>query len=215
MSKFVDIVFDGPPGPTAGRFVEVENESGASISFGEWVERDDGYWVLRIPDTAPALEELTKKYDDLSYANDFCGNTIKSQEQRIEQLEAALHPGKQSCDCCTRHQYEGESFWMIDCQCGNRDDMGQAQAWCSMANSYEGATGKSVSAGGSAPPAQWTKEPPTEPGTYWLRVLVPVDEHGNGNLVTTDAIGDSIAVEDVDYGEWWPIPQTDGDHGND
>ena len=49
MSRTVDIVFDGPPGPVAGRFVEVEDESGASIRFGEWVERDDGYWVLRIP----------------------------------------------------------------------------------------------------------------------------------------------------------------------
>ncbi len=45
---FIDIVFDGPPGPEAGRFVEVENELGASISFGEWIERDDGFWVLRI-----------------------------------------------------------------------------------------------------------------------------------------------------------------------
>jgi len=42
-----DIVFDGPPGSMSGRFVEVENESGASVRFGEWVERDDGYWVLR------------------------------------------------------------------------------------------------------------------------------------------------------------------------
>lgn len=55
MCKFVDIVFDGPPGPVTGRFVEVEDESGASISFGEWVERDDGFWALRIPDTAVAL----------------------------------------------------------------------------------------------------------------------------------------------------------------
>jgi len=48
VNKTVDIVFDGPPGPVAGRFVEVEDESGASINFGEWVRRDDGYWVLRV-----------------------------------------------------------------------------------------------------------------------------------------------------------------------
>ena len=48
--KTVDIVFDAPPGPTAGRFVEVEDENGASINLGEWIERDDGYWALRIPD---------------------------------------------------------------------------------------------------------------------------------------------------------------------
>lgn len=46
----VDIVFDGPPGHESGRFVEVEDSNGASISIGEWVKRDDGYWALRIPD---------------------------------------------------------------------------------------------------------------------------------------------------------------------
>jgi len=46
----IDIVFDGPPSHESGRFVEVENSKGESIKFGEWIERDDGYWVLRIPD---------------------------------------------------------------------------------------------------------------------------------------------------------------------
>lgn len=45
----IDIVFDGPPGPTPGRFVEVER-NGQSISLVEWVHREDGYWVLRISD---------------------------------------------------------------------------------------------------------------------------------------------------------------------
>jgi hypothetical protein len=44
----IDVVFDGPPGPEAGRFVEVENEYGESINVGEWVYREDGYWVLRL-----------------------------------------------------------------------------------------------------------------------------------------------------------------------
>lgn len=30
---FVDIVFDGPPGPESGRFVEVENEHGRSVNL--------------------------------------------------------------------------------------------------------------------------------------------------------------------------------------
>lgn len=47
--KFVDVVIDGAPGPFPGRFVEVEDETGASINFGEWVKREDGYWALRIP----------------------------------------------------------------------------------------------------------------------------------------------------------------------
>lgn len=46
--RYIDIVFDGPPGPKAGRFVEVEDDCGVSINVGEWVERDDGYWVLRL-----------------------------------------------------------------------------------------------------------------------------------------------------------------------
>ncbi len=54
MNKTIDIVFDGPPGPVAGRFVEVEDESGASIGIGDWIERDDGFWALRIPDPRPA-----------------------------------------------------------------------------------------------------------------------------------------------------------------
>ena len=48
----VDIVFDGPPGPVSGRFVEVESPPGTSIRFGEWVHRDDGYWALRFEATA-------------------------------------------------------------------------------------------------------------------------------------------------------------------
>jgi hypothetical protein len=48
MKATIDIVFDGPPGNESGRFVEVEHE-GKSIKLGEWVKREDGYWVLRIP----------------------------------------------------------------------------------------------------------------------------------------------------------------------
>ncbi len=44
----IDIVFDGPPSMPSPSFVEVENNKGESIGVGEWIERDDGYWVLRI-----------------------------------------------------------------------------------------------------------------------------------------------------------------------
>lgn len=46
--RIIDIVFDGPPGPEAGRFVEVENLDGESINVGNWVHRTDGYWALRL-----------------------------------------------------------------------------------------------------------------------------------------------------------------------
>ena len=47
MTMFLDIVFDGPPGPESGRFVEVENQQGRSVNVGEWIQRPDGFWVLR------------------------------------------------------------------------------------------------------------------------------------------------------------------------
>jgi hypothetical protein len=45
---FIDIVFDVPPGHETGLFVEIEDQEGRGIRFGEWHKRDDGYWVLRI-----------------------------------------------------------------------------------------------------------------------------------------------------------------------
>lgn len=48
MTQYIDIVFDGPPGPQAPRLIEVEDDTGASISLGEWVERPDGHWALRL-----------------------------------------------------------------------------------------------------------------------------------------------------------------------
>lgn len=47
MSAYIDIVFDGPPAPESGRFVEVEDDTGASIWVGEWIETPP-YWRLRI-----------------------------------------------------------------------------------------------------------------------------------------------------------------------
>lgn len=47
---FIDIVFDGPPDHDSGRFVEVEDAQGRSIRVGSWMDRGDGFWVLRLPD---------------------------------------------------------------------------------------------------------------------------------------------------------------------
>jgi len=44
----IHVVFDGPPGHEAGRFVEVENDEGKGIAAGEWKEREDGLWELII-----------------------------------------------------------------------------------------------------------------------------------------------------------------------
>ena len=44
----VNIIFDGPPGPESGRFIESETDSGEGVNTGEWIERLDGTWALRI-----------------------------------------------------------------------------------------------------------------------------------------------------------------------
>jgi len=45
---YLDIVFDGPPAPESGRFIECE-VAGRSVKVGEWIPGDDGYWRLRLP----------------------------------------------------------------------------------------------------------------------------------------------------------------------
>ena len=44
----INIIFDGPPGPEGPRFIEVETDDGRSIRVGEWQQRQDGNWGLRI-----------------------------------------------------------------------------------------------------------------------------------------------------------------------
>jgi hypothetical protein len=44
----LNVIFDGPPSHESGRFVEVETDDGRSINAGQWIERPDGLWALRI-----------------------------------------------------------------------------------------------------------------------------------------------------------------------
>jgi hypothetical protein len=44
----INIVFDGPPAHESGRFVEVEDDKGHGLRVGQWYERPDGLWALRI-----------------------------------------------------------------------------------------------------------------------------------------------------------------------
>lgn len=60
--KYIDIVFDAPPGPEPSVFIEVEDDTGKSIKFGEWVEQaEGGYWALRIPDLRQEVERLREE----------------------------------------------------------------------------------------------------------------------------------------------------------
>ena len=61
LQDVIDFVFAHNPAGmrvSSWEFVEVESPSGTSIKFGEWVDRDDGYRVLRI--SPPGLEVLAK-----------------------------------------------------------------------------------------------------------------------------------------------------------
>jgi hypothetical protein len=80
---YVDIVFDGPPGHEAGRFVEAESPAGTSVRIGEWIDRGDGCWALRIPlaaamEGAPSLFHQCRKCGFPNNENDpvFLRHTI-------------------------------------------------------------------------------------------------------------------------------------------
>ena len=73
LSAYIDpslqfyIVFDGPPGPESGRFVEAETDTGRSVAVGEWRQRGE-YWLLG-PFTEPdASQALIDHLDDRNSA---------------------------------------------------------------------------------------------------------------------------------------------------
>lgn len=83
-TKYVDIVFDGPPSHESGRFIETENDIGHSIGIGEWVQRLDGYWVLRI--WQDMHYHVTKIGDDFDTC-DRCGHNIRHPIHSMSSLE--------------------------------------------------------------------------------------------------------------------------------
>ena len=95
----LDIVFDGPPGPEGGRFVEVENSKGQSVSVGQWLQRKDGYWALRIDVTTPervvtgVRPEMVAPYgrSTLERASEIEADfyALKAQEWAVEPEQAA------------------------------------------------------------------------------------------------------------------------------
>jgi hypothetical protein len=60
----INIVFDGPPGHDAGRFVEVETDDGHSLSMGQWSQRSDGYWALRIENVQIPSSDVINRPDN-------------------------------------------------------------------------------------------------------------------------------------------------------
>lgn len=76
VNRYLDIVFDGPPGPQAGRFVEVENRSKESVAIGYWMEREDGYSALRIPDYRQSHADLVVMANTLAEAEAYLKNHL-------------------------------------------------------------------------------------------------------------------------------------------
>lgn len=59
----INIIFDGPPDHKAGRFVEVETDDGRSINSGEWSQRPDGLWALRVTSLPPEQNQEYAEVD--------------------------------------------------------------------------------------------------------------------------------------------------------
>lgn len=86
----IDVVFDGPPDVEAGRFVEVEDLHGNSVNVGEWIDRGDGTWALRLqPGRAPAAEGDEGRGATLSRMQAEIPWERPSQDE--QRLHAALH----------------------------------------------------------------------------------------------------------------------------
>lgn len=89
ITRPINIIFDDPPGPQPGRFVEVETDDGASLSVGTWVEREDGLWALRIA-ALPVYEEPTHQaLDDALVAAKRCAYG-DSNDDEIEALQGVI-----------------------------------------------------------------------------------------------------------------------------
>ena len=91
----VHVVFDGPPGPVAGRFIEVETPDGKGLSVGRWIERDDGYWALEIDviPKEPARGDTERPGWDNSRPCD-CGHRYSRHDQ-----EHGITCEVEGCDC--------------------------------------------------------------------------------------------------------------------
>ena len=105
-TKFIDIVFDGPPGHEAGRFVEVEDDQGKSIKLGEWFKRPDGYWALRFKASAAIQDAPKRKYwaGDRIYGCEDCQEGDIAPNKRAYDLS-----GKILCDDCAEKVIEENS----------------------------------------------------------------------------------------------------------
>jgi len=90
--QFIDIVFDGPPGSQSGRFIEVEQPPGTSIAFGEWLQRPDGLWVLRISGLLPDLIQAKDDIEALRAELDSLRAWKRSIDEALNSGDGAYRP---------------------------------------------------------------------------------------------------------------------------
>ena len=88
-AAYVDVVFDGPPDHHAPRFVEVEDAAGRSIKVGEWVDRGDGTWALRLP-TVPGLSEFREELMTWWANLEYYAHGYHKDDQDLEDLIDAM-----------------------------------------------------------------------------------------------------------------------------
>jgi len=94
---FVDVVFDGPPGHVAGRFAEVEDARGFGVGdLGEWVERPDGYCVLRIPDPRELARECAALRLVVGNLRSV-GSELATRMERLHERDADTGPNDLAC----------------------------------------------------------------------------------------------------------------------
>jgi len=94
------IVFDGPPGPEAGRFVEVEDTEGRSVNAGEWRERTDGLWELSLHATPHpeqsgkfAMHQRVRKTSGSEWQGRICGTYSTPLTPEGYAVESEAHAG--------------------------------------------------------------------------------------------------------------------------
>lgn len=90
---FVDVVFDGPPSHESGRFVECEEPDGRSVKAGEWIDRKNGLWALRIPlraapPAAPTDEALHRAFHEFRrwLEAEYVGNPFDNIRRKLDAL---------------------------------------------------------------------------------------------------------------------------------
>ena len=95
MSGF-QIRFDGPPGPVAGRFIEVEDLEGRGLGVGRWEEQADGTWLLIVEDpSCELLEAARDAADELRRGlDDYATVAAGVHEALVRSCPVTTEPGR-------------------------------------------------------------------------------------------------------------------------